>query len=250
MADLGITFATFHKLQYLAEMEREVARLRHQNNELLRREHERQRQEYERQQAYWAAPVHNPYTPVQRPLTGYQQTGTVTGRMNGKQQALQELRRGPLRFEEGLAEPEDPYAIYRNMWYEQDVTFAPDSKVEDAPTLPNRKALELFRSRLNEWQRQTFDEHGCIDVRGGRSGHWWRIDTTGSTSKNVLDMATMTRYCFHLRDYALPRFDHFTAQAVLIALDDSKISRYPSQAEETIRYRRKIDSLYPVKENA
>lgn len=243
MARGQLNFDQIYKLQYLEELEREVVRLRLHRDELLHREQERQRAEYLRREAYWRNPVQNPHVVADG---HWDHMYTVTGRMTGKNRLLEELRRGG----EYAAEYRDPYMEYRDLWYEQDAAFQPLAKVQDSPTPANHKALELFRSRLNEWQRQTFEEHGCIDVRGGHSGSWWRIDTTGSTSKNVLNMATMVRYCFHLRDYGVPRFDHFTAQAVLIGLDDTKISQYPAQTEETITYRRKIDSLYPVKESA
>lgn len=248
MANLGqLNFDQLYKLQYIEYMEREVVRLRTELNEYRQREYERQRAEFLAREAYWRNPGLDPYAVA---ANGWNQMYTVTGRMNGKKQALENLRRGPLRFEEAVvAEPEDPYAIYRNMWAQEDHTFQPLAKTVDGASTVNRKALELFQSRLTQWQRETFDVHGCIDVKGP-SGNWWRIDTMGSISKNVLNMATMTRYCFYLRDYNVPRFDHFTAQAVLIGLDDTKISQYPAQAEETIIYRRKIDSLYPVKENA
>lgn len=130
-----------------------------------------------------------------------------------------------------------------------DYTFADWNGATCPANGAQEKARELFISRLTAAQRETFEAYQCIDVLGS-SGDVWRIDTAGSNSFNILNINNLTRHCFHLRDYQLPLFDHFTAQAAILACADHNARKWPWQPDAKIMMgitgKRQLLSLYPV----
>jgi hypothetical protein len=93
---------------------------------------------------------------------------------------------------------------------------------------PELVAEELLMTYLDEEQRKTFKDHGWFVVKGGKTGHEYRVRDNGrSRVANVdrmKDGHVVERLCCHI-DHHLPHGDHLLAQKVSLEFDEDRFLR-------------------------
>ncbi len=90
-------------------------------------------------------------------------------------------------------------------------------------SLPEDRAKNLFIKHLSPSQLLTFKENSYIDVKSNR-GHKYRIDTN-KLCINITRLGFFIirrKFCIILKNFMIPRYDHFLAQKILIESDESQ----------------------------